>query len=103
MGLSKPSQRAEVAVSGRMTPTLPLAPPPAGADAADVEDPVPPEGELLAPQAVSTRLKPTMAATRVRDLLRILGPSGFCRRPAIRGGPALRRAYVVGDNICRSG
>src|ERR1700716_3931395 len=84
IGLSKPSQRAEVAVSGRMTPTLPLAPPPAGADTAELEGPVPPGVELLAPQAVSTRLKPTMAATRVRVLVRILGPSGFCRRAAIR-------------------
>src|SRR5579885_1882248 len=55
IGLSKASQRAEVAVSGRITPTLPLAPPPAGADADEEELPEPPAGALLAPQAVSNR------------------------------------------------
>src|SRR3981189_83684 len=50
IGLSKPPQREEVAGSGRMTPTLPLAPPPAGAEAAvDGDDPDPPV-EVLAPQ-----------------------------------------------------
>jgi hypothetical protein len=60
-----------------MTPTLPLAPPAAAGAEEEAELlPVPPLSELLAPQAVSTRPVLTVAARRVRVLLRILVPSG---------------------------
>src|SRR5437763_3830320 len=113
IGLSNASHRAEVAVSGRITPTVPLAPPPDGAE--DEEELVPPLGALLVPHAVSTRPVLTTAARRVRVLLRILCPSGTFAVLSARGrvhclelsagrcsgNPAHRRAYVVGDNICR--
>lgn len=77
IGLSKASQRAELAVSGRMTPTLPLAPPAAaGADDEAELLPAPPLSELFAPHAESTKPVLTVAARRVRVLLRILVPSG---------------------------
>src|SRR6476469_606801 len=67
-GLSKPSQRAELAVSGRITPTLaPLA-------AAGVAEPPPLELGAAAfwPQAASERARPSPAATRAALVERIV-------------------------------
>src|ERR1044072_7251906 len=69
IGLAKPSQRAEVAVSGRITPTgMPpedwsaeLSPPPLP----------PPESSELAPHADRARVRPMPAARRASLVLRI--------------------------------
>src|SRR4051812_33666416 len=83
-GLSKPSQRAELAVSGRITPTLaPLAA--AGAE--------PPPLELGAaafwPQAASERARPSPAAASAALVERIVV------LPTSAGN-------VVADNVCRN-
>src|SRR5436190_4460118 len=87
IGRSKPSQRAEVAVSGRITPTLT---PPAGAPLpAEVFPLLPDEVSLLAPHADTARETPTPAARRARVILRI-------RRP-------FKPENVAGHNICVAG
>src|SRR5689334_21025357 len=68
-GLSKPSQRAEEAVSGRITPTfapLPLLP--------EFVFVVPPPEDVLAPHAETARARPAATAMEARLLLRIRHP-----------------------------
>src|SRR5919197_6030853 len=80
-GLSKPSHRAELAVSGRITPTL--TPPPDGALPAELP-PLPLElFSLLAPHADRARETPTPAARRARAVLRI--PSSLPKPEMLRG------------------
>ena len=83
-GLSKPSQRAELAVSGRITPTLaPLV-------AAGAAEPPPLELGAAAfwPQAASERARPSPAAASAALVERIVV------LPTSAGN-------VVADNVCR--
>src|SRR5215203_1181177 len=88
-GLSAVSQRAEDLVSGRMTPTLGVLPPPP-------ED-VPPLSSLP-PQAASMSVSAAMAAIRLRNLLRMT-------RPFLRGSHHWRvgRCPPPGGNSIRAG
>src|ERR1044072_2940436 len=92
MGSSTPAHRADVAVSGRITPTL-APPPPAGAGALDPPEPPEPlesPALLLAqPASASARLEPT--ATKAATLLRM-----GC--PFLPGGLDAADEYVVCDN-----
>src|ERR1044072_4378721 len=68
IGLSKPSQRADVAVSGRMTPT---GMPPEDWSAVSPPPPLPPPVSSLAPHADRTRGRPTPAPRSESLVLRI--------------------------------
>jgi hypothetical protein len=70
MGASNSTYRAEVVVSGRMTPTVAPLPP----DEAAVVLLLPEPPELLAPHAVTAKARPVLTASRARVLLRIRVP-----------------------------
>src|SRR5882762_2195290 len=117
IGWSKAAQRADVAVSGRITPTRALLPPPApapvegglGAGAAagspapiaghdaPLPDPAPEaefEGLELFPHAVRANARPEPAASRARVDFRIRVPILMCMVPSRAG-----TENVVSDNI----
>src|SRR5437764_7630418 len=101
MGWSKPAHRAEVAVSGRITPTL--APPPAAAAPLLLLPELPPE--LLFPHAVRASARHELPASRARVVLRIRVPFVTARFRADRNRKCCGRQHmnVVGDNICQDG
>jgi hypothetical protein len=71
MGASNSTYRAEVVVSGRMTPTVAPLPPD---EPAVVLLLLPEPPELLAPHAVTAKARPVLTASRARVLLRIRVP-----------------------------
>src|SRR3954468_22062704 len=109
-GRSAPSHRAEEAVSGRITPTLPLAaagdddaPPPADAVLEELSEP--PQAVRPSRLAAPTATSPTK---RLRMLRSFLGPvPGPRPRPRGRGARTAgrpceaRHGYVVSRNIFR--
>ena len=93
-GLSKPSHRAELCVSGRITPTL--MPPAAGAAALGALPPLL-GAAAFCPQAASAIVRPSPAASTAVRLTAVVLVR--IRRPfPLRWGP--RRGNVVSGNVC---
>src|SRR3954447_1939233 len=93
-GLSKPSHRAELCVSGRITPTL--VPPAAGAAALGALPPLL-GAAAFCPQAASAIVRPSPAASTAVRLTAVVLVR--IRRPfPLRWGP--RRGNVVSGNVC---
>ena len=94
-GLSKPSHRAELWVSGRITPTLTA---PAGAALAALAPPLVLGAAAFWPQAASAIVRPSPAASiAVRRAAVVLVR---IRRPSHIVG-ARAAGNVVGGNVCR--
>src|SRR5437016_1355858 len=89
-GWSAFAQRAEVAVSGRITPTFGLAPPPAPALPDE-----PAEGVLELEQAATPNARKAAPTVAVRTALRIIALWSFLVPARWRWGPTARRSGML--------